>query len=182
MSVIEQKTKKNKAGRDIIIRTAILKDARDIIKINKEIVQEGKYILHEPDEYKPTMLKEKTQIRNLRNTNGSIYLIAEINKKITGYLTFKKGGVRRTSHLGYISIFIKRKYREKGIGRLLMEELTEWAKQNPEIEKLSLLVFANNKRAIELYKKTGFKTEGILRKDMKIDGNYIDSILMYKFV
>lgn len=182
MSTIVQKIKKNKPGRNIILRSAKLKDAGEILRLNKEIIEEGSYMLHEPDEYKVTLSKERMQIKKLSETNGSIYLVAEINKNIAGYLTFKRGSLRRTSHLGYISIFFKKQHRGKGAGRILMDELIGWAENNPGLEKLSLLVFSSNKRAIALYRKLGFKQEGKLLKDAKIDGKYINSILMYLFV
>ena len=44
--------------------------------------------------------------------------------------------------------------------------------------RIELTVHANNEPAIALYKKVGFKEEGILRDMTLIDGNYIDSIMM----
>lgn len=78
---------------------------------------------------------------------------------------------------------ISKKYRSKGIGTLLIEALLDWAERNPLIEKESLGVFSNNQKAISLYKRLGFIEEGRKIKKFKIAENeYIDEILMYKFV
>jgi RimJ/RimL family protein N-acetyltransferase len=80
-------------------------------------------------------------------------------------------------------MYLDAEYRDKGIGRCLLDVLTEWGNEHPYIEKLSLFVFSNNTRARALYEKTGWIVEGICKDDMKtIDGEYFDSVLMAKFV
>lgn len=49
-------------------------------------------------------------------------------------------------------------------------------------EKISLSVFSTNKRAINLYKKFGFEIEGVKKKEIKIDEEYVDEILMALFL
>ena len=39
-------------------------------------------------------------------------------------------------------------------------------------------VFSTNLRAINVYKKCGFKEEGVLRESIYLNGNFIDVILM----
>ena len=59
----------------------------------------------------------------------------------------------------------------------------DWAEKNPLIEKVSLGVLSTNYRAIALYKSMGFVEEGRKIKEIKINENeYVDDILMYKFV
>ena len=60
----------------------------------------------------------------------------------------------KSSHVGELGIFIKKGYRDKGIGELMMQQALKYAnKEGIKIVKLS--VFANNDRAIHLYKKFG---------------------------
>jgi RimJ/RimL family protein N-acetyltransferase len=166
----------------VTFRPAQIKDAVSLLKLNKEIIREGPYMLHEIDEYKATVNSERNQVRKLNKSPSKIYIVAEVNNKVIGYLTFQNGSLRRNVHAGFLSMFIKKNYRGKGIGRLLLSELIKWAELNPTVEKLSLAVFSNNSRAIALYKKMGFIQEGRCPKDMKIGGKYVDSLLMYKFV
>ncbi|HEY3341065.1 MAG TPA: GNAT family protein, partial [Anaerolineae bacterium] len=58
----------------------------------------------------------------------------------------------------------------------------EWARTNSLIEKVTLAVFSTNTRAISVYEKMGFLVEGRCPRDMKINGEYVDSVLMYQFV
>ena len=73
--------------------------------------------------------------------------------------------------------------RNMGIGKLLINEILSWAAQHPVIEKVSLRTFSTNSRAIELYRKLGFVEEGRKVKELKFgDDEYVDDVLMYKFV
>lgn len=61
--------------------------------------------------------------------------------------------------------------------------MVAWAAQHPLIEKVCLGVFSTNHRVIALYKSMGFAEEGRKIKEFKLnDTEYIDDILMYKFV
>lgn len=73
-----------------------------------------------------------------------------------------------------IDIFVLDEYRNKGIGKALMNKMLE----NKQIEKVTLEVKKDNKNAIMLYNSLGFKPVSIRK------GYYegIDAILMLKEV
>ena len=50
------------------------------------------------------------------------------------------------------------------------------------MEKWPLGVFASNKRAIHGYEKFGFAVEGVLAEQHDVDGQYVDELLMAKFL
>lgn len=183
MGRIGKKSYLTKDGTDVIIRDAEPRDAEQIIEIILQIVREKLYMMREPDEAIYTKDGEVINIENLLNSEGTLYIVAEVRNKVVGYLDFKNGALKRTKHAGILSIYILKKYRELGIGKLLLQSLIDWAEKNQLIEKITLAVFSTNERAIGLYKKLGFIEEGRCPKDMKFkDGSYIDSLLMYKFV
>ena len=178
-----KKNYQTKNGITVIIRDAEPKDAQSLIDVNMNIVNEKIYMMREPDEAIYTIDGEKNKIERYLNSEGSLYLAAEVNNKVIGYIDFQNGGLKRTKHAGSFSIYILKEYRETGIGSMLLSSLIEWAEKNPLIEKLTLAVFSTNEKAQILYKKLGFREEGRCPKDMKLsDGTYMDSVLMYKFV
>lgn len=68
--------------------------------------------------------------------------------------------------------------RGKGIGTWVTEVTRDFAFEKLELHRLELDVYSFNPRAEEVYKKAGFKREGILR-DAIMDGDkYADDILM----
>lgn len=183
MSIINSSVYKTKSGKDVIIRNASGKDAQSIIDINKSILAESIYMLREPEEARYIKTDVAEQIEDHLTKDGKLYIVAEIDNQIAGYLQFENGHFKKTAHTGMLQIFLDKKFRESGIGFIMMNILIKWAEDNPAIEKLTLNVFSSNIRAINLYKKSGFNEEGRCPKDMKLaDGTYVDSVLMYKFV
>ena len=56
------------------------------------------------------------------------------------------------------SIGVKESFRDRGIGRFILNTIEEMARQQPEkFDKLSLFVKSTNSRALHLYKSFGFK-------------------------
>ena len=181
MSTINEQYFRLKDGRELFLRTALAKDASQIVKLMRDVVNEGPFTLVEPDEYNSTVKSESRKIKRFKDAPGKIYLVGEVNKEITGFISFDNWDTKRTSHTGLFSVFIKKKWRGKGIGKILIKGMLEWGKTNPVNKKISLAVFSTNKSAIALYKKLDFKLEGKCPRDMIIDGEYVDSILMYKY-
>jgi len=98
-------------------------------------------------------------------------------------LSFENGPHRRIAHRGTCGFSVAKQWRGKGIGTTLLQTLIEWAGANPLIEKVGLAVFANNEQAIRLYRKLGFVEEGRRPREMKLGpGQYVDDIMMYRFV
>ena len=49
-----------------------------------------------------------------------------------------------------------------------------------EVNLVLLAVDNKNKKAISIYKKLGFKKYGVLKRASKIQGKYVDNLLMEK--
>ncbi|GGB63696.1 hypothetical protein GCM10007199_32170 [Fictibacillus barbaricus] len=65
----------------------------------------------------------------------------------------------------------------------MIKELLKWAKEGQVVEKIYLEVFANNGRAVNLYKKHGFIEEGRKKNHVKHGPDqYEDEIIMSQFV
>ena len=59
--------------------------------------------------------------------------------------------------MGLIVIGLKKEYQGEGIGSLLLNEFENKAKNNIDIEKISLSVKPENINAIKAYSKNGWK-------------------------
>jgi RimJ/RimL family protein N-acetyltransferase len=169
------------ASTSIWVRRARPDDATAIVAIKNDVVNERRYTLVEPEESHYSTSREAATIIELNRSEGSIYLVAEREGRVVGFLDFVNGRLRRTRHSGMFSIYLAPSVRGEGIGTALIAELLNWATIHPFIDKVTLAVFSTNDHAIALYKKMGFEVEGICSRDVIIDGMYVDSILMYKF-
>lgn len=110
-----------------------------------------------------------------------VFIGAFDGEELIGYLSSFRGKYNRIRHVSYSVVGIRKKYRSKGIGRKLFEELFIWAYEN-NIKRLELTVVCNNIIAINLYKKVGFKVEGLKKRAIFKDGLYYDEYYMSKLL
>lgn len=165
------------------IRTVRIEDTAQVLTIQKEVVDEGAYFISVSEEFNKTLEEQQEWIKKIVENERETILVAEVKGVVVGWICFLSQDRKRLSHTGSIGIMIKKEMRNMGIGKLLFTELLDWATQNPLIEKVSLAVFSTNHRAITLYKNLGFVEEGRKIKEFKFNDNeYVDDILMYKFV
>ena len=183
MSTIEPRTFPLKDGEAVLIRTATPDDAARTLAILTAAVAEGAYTLAEPGERPTSEEEERRAIEEHVARDGDLFLVAEAEGEVVGWVAFESDRLRRTRHRGEFSMFIDARWRGRGVGTALLEALLAWAAAHPVLEKVALAVFSTNDRAQALYRKLGFVEEGHCPSDMKLaDGTYIDSVLMYRFV
>jgi RimJ/RimL family protein N-acetyltransferase len=108
---------------------------------------------------------------------GMLYLVARVEGKVVGGASMHPQNDKR-AHVAQFGIFICDGYRNLGLGTAMLREFIEIAKRRG-FEILQLSVFANNTRALNVYKKCGFREVGRLSWDIKfLDGEYADRILL----
>jgi phosphinothricin acetyltransferase len=80
-----------------------------------------------------------------------------------------------------ISVYVERSWRGKGVGRVLLERLTELGRDHG-FHKLVLSAFPGNAGGMALYAKSGFRTVGIYHEQGQLDGKWVDTIVMEKLL
>ena len=66
----------------------------------------------------------------------------------------------------------------RGIGTALVRAAVDLADRWLNLRRLELTVFADNERALKLYKKFGFEIEGLLRRYAFRDGAFVDAYFL----
>jgi RimJ/RimL family protein N-acetyltransferase len=84
------------------------------------------------------------------------------------------------AHAGVLGMGVLDGYRGQGVGRLLITTTLDAAKA-AGLTRVELTVFQHNQRAMKLYEKMGFVVEGVKRRGVRVDGNYVDLISMALF-
>ncbi|MEP7103682.1 MAG: GNAT family N-acetyltransferase [Candidatus Dojkabacteria bacterium] len=108
-------------------------------------------------------------------------LLAFEEEKLFGMIGLTYDSKQRKKHIGSIVWFyVTKAKRGKGIGKDLINKALKILEDNSEIAKISLLVVATQLKAIEIYKRLGFEINGTLKKELKIDNDYLDVLLMEK--
>jgi RimJ/RimL family protein N-acetyltransferase len=96
---------------------------------------------------------------------------------IIGYVQIAGiNAVHRSAELG-IRIGAE-KDRGHGYGKEALALAVEFCWSHLNLNRLQLVVFKHNHRAVSAYRAAGFKKEGLLRKAAFIDGAWVDVLLM----
>jgi len=165
----------------IRIRYPKFEDLEDMLKYVNSLVGEEVYINMQKKIGKKEELEFLTDLlKNIENKEA-VSLVVEVNGKVSGLANINKKRFAE-SHIGNFGIALRKEIRGKGIGKKLMELTIKEAVKNMKTEIVELEVFAENKPAINLYKKSGFKKVGIIKKGLKKSGKYSDRILMVKYL
>jgi RimJ/RimL family protein N-acetyltransferase len=169
-----------KDGREFIIRHPTENDAADIIDYSRLLFASTDQLLTTLEEYSITIENEKGWINSFNENPNAKILMAEFNNQIIGLLFFVANPKKKNSHTGEFGVSVHPEFQGINVGRILVEVLLIWARENSKIEKVYLNVFDTNRPAIKLYKDLGFAVEGRHVKAVKqLNGEYVDILQMY---
>ena len=109
----------------------------------------------------------------------SCRLVAVAQGRIVGSAGLHLGhNSLRRQHVRMLGICIASEWQGRGVGRLLIGRLLEWADQWAGVLRVELTVHVDNERAIALYRAMGFVEEGRHRAYALKDGQYVDALCM----
>ncbi|MCK4252509.1 GNAT family N-acetyltransferase [candidate division WOR-3 bacterium] len=104
------------------------------------------------------------------------YIILSKEWKKIGYVRFDEiDWINRSVRVG---ADIHMQYRNKGYGKKVYKLILEFCFNYLNFNRAWLLVMENNEVALKLYKKIGFRTEGVMRNAIYRDGKYYGYIMM----
>jgi RimJ/RimL family protein N-acetyltransferase len=135
----------------------------------------------EPGERTITIEEQTQRIKNVLSQDNQMIFVAEQETQLVGFLSAYGGNYHRNRHCAYIVTGIRQSFAGQGIGTQLFERLEEWAIER-QLHRLELTVMAHNERAIHLYQKMGFKTEGVKEDSLWVNDRYVDEFYMAKIL
>ena len=166
-------------GENLIIRTASPTDALAFIETLEEVSNEGAYLLND---HAIRTVSEQERIIRLLDYDRNIIAVAVLDNKLVGGMGIFIGGMSPKSQtFCNLGIHLVKSARSKGIGGKLMAYGVNWA-ESKHYHKVCLSVFSNNIRAIRLYSKMKFIEEGRRREQYYFQNQWVDEVLMAKFL
>lgn len=168
------------AGRTVTLRSANVNEADMLVTVYKQILDETEFLSMYPDECTLDVEGEKSYIEKYNNSDDKIFILAFVDDKYAGNCSFDcKSGSRRTKHRAGIGIALLQEFTGFGLGKLMLTRLLELIKDSG-CEQAELNVYANNDRALRLYRKLGFIECSRIPDAYKLDnGECVDGIHMY---
>lgn len=161
-----------------ILRCPTANDAYQLAKLRIKIDGETENLDREPGEGLLNREDFEKLIEADAKSSRNIFLVVEVNGKIIGFTRCEGNALSRFSHKAEFGICILREYWGYSIGKVLLQNVLDWA-DSAGIKKIELNVVETNTKAIALYEKYGFRKEGLLIKDrIHKDGNYYNTVIM----
>ncbi len=170
-------------GRQVTLRYPVMSDVEAMRNYINTLSLERTHIrfqgekisLEDEEQYLAQQLKGFSQ-------GQTVLLLLFCDERLIGIAGIEMSD-KTERHVGILGISLLKDFRKEGIGSFLMEQLLKEAIENiPLLEIATLVLFSNNTAGFNLYKKFGFVEYGRLSRGIKLENQYVDSILMCKIL
>lgn len=162
---------------DTIIRQAEPNDARALIGLTKHVGKETNYLTFGPEGIDLTVAQEMDLIQTFAVSEKNLMLVVEVDDQIIGMGNLATFGSQKQAHVAEIGLSLIQEYWGYGIGKLLMEDLLDFARE-VDLKVITLEVVKDNQRAVKLYERFDFEIVGTLKQRLKHNCTYYDSYIM----
>lgn len=111
------------------------------------------------------------------------HLVAELDGRVVGYVRIGfPTGLAANAHVRQIrGLAVADEARGLGVGRALVRAAVEEARRLGA-RRVTLRVLGHNTAARRLYESEGFVVEGVQPEEFRLEGTYVDDVLMGQFL
>lgn len=160
-----------KDGRKVLLKELRLEDKEKLIQmyssLSRDAVQWGM----------PPYTREVVE-RWLSSIHDLISIVAVYDDKFVGHAQIFRFPHLRRKGTGDLIIYLHQDFHNVGLGTAMLSKLIKIAKEKG-FRRIGLRVVADNKRAIHVYQKLGFKVEGVMKDSYYgEDEKYHDELVM----
>ena len=170
-----------KSGKRLILRTLERGDLGGLLKFVNMLSREDTFVGFSGEKVTRKFEEKwlKGRLDEQRKGTG-IVVVAVDGKKIVGTCGMFRGRLKkRGMHRGEVGVMIRKEYRGRGIGTAMFEEVVKKAREW-KLRLLVLSAFADNEKALGLYRKMGFRECGRIPGALFRKGKYSDEIWLWK--
>jgi L-amino acid N-acyltransferase YncA len=163
------------------IRVAQPNDAEGIVRVLNPIIKAGLYTVLDL----PVTVEQQRDFIASFPKEGVFHVAERVeDQTIVGLqdvAPFGDGSTHAFDHVGVIASFIDLKLRRKGIGKQLFQATFDTAKKRG-FEKLFTYIRADNTDALASYMHHGFRIIGTAQRHARINEEYVDEVLVERFL
>lgn len=164
--------------KEITFRIPQKADVDALLEFINKLADEDTFISVRKKKTKKEEVEYLAKITQALKKKKGLTITAFYQNKVVANGEVNRMGERR-EHVGLLGVSVARDFRGQGIGEWLMKELIRIAKGVLKVKLITLEVFSNNSRAINLYQKLGFKECGRLPEAINYKNKFVDNIIMY---
>jgi RimJ/RimL family protein N-acetyltransferase len=163
----------------ITIRRGTPADAASIVAVWQQIVAEKS---HSAIDCAFPLEREREYLKSLSAREG-VFLAETAERQVVGFQSLDQWTklFHSMDHVGQLGTFVLKEWRGRGIGKQLAASTLAFARSGG-YEKLVIYVRASNTGAQAFYAGLGFVPCGRLARQVKINGQHDDEVVMEMFL
>jgi ribosomal protein S18 acetylase RimI-like enzyme len=159
---------------DFTIRQARQDDLTGLVGAIRAAVDEKTYVVAET--VADLIDHEKVLIRH-NELESRVFFVATVDEDVVGWVHLDAPELEKLSHTAELTVGVLEAYRGYGIGSHLLERGLEWAATNG-YEKIYNSVPSTNEEAIDFLKAHDWEVQAVREGHYKLNGTYIDEVMM----
>jgi L-amino acid N-acyltransferase YncA len=165
---------------ELVVREARVEDAPAIVAIMNPIIAAGVYSAFDTPF---TIETEQAFIRGFPARGVFHVAMDPVDQRVLGFQSMEPFATytHAFDHVGTIGTYVDLACRRQGIATALFDATFEAARRKG-YEKLFTFVRADNPAALATYLKRGFAIVGTAPRHAKINGVYVDEIIIERFL
>jgi len=159
---------------EFVIRQARQDDMTGLVGAVRRVAEEGSYT--EAESVADVIDHEEVLLRH-NELESRMFFVATVDDEVVGWVHVAGSEIQKLGHTAVLTVGVLQEYRGNDVGSHLLERGLEWAAKM-DYEKLYNSVPATNGRAIEFLETHGWETEATREDHYRIDGDYVDELMM----
>jgi L-amino acid N-acyltransferase YncA len=109
-------------------------------------------------------------------------VVASTGGEVVGWGSLNSFNARPAyDHVVDLSVYVERAWRGRGVGRALLTHLLPLAR-TLGYHKMVLATFPYNEAGVALYRKMGFSPVGLCHEQGRLDGRWVDVLIMERLL
>ncbi|MFB6084078.1 MAG: N-acetyltransferase family protein [Halorientalis sp.] len=156
------------------IRQARQADMSGIVGVMRSAIDAGTYVVAESV---ADMIDHEEVLLRHNELESRMFFVACVDGDVVGWVHLEHPEMDKLSHTAELTVGVLEAYRGHGIGSHLLQRGLEWAAQQG-YERIYNSVPSTNETAIEFLKGHGWEEEARRRDHYKMDGEYVDEVMM----
>jgi ribosomal protein S18 acetylase RimI-like enzyme len=159
---------------EFVIRQARQDDMSGLVGAIRRVAEEGRYT--EAESVADVIDHEEVLLRH-NELESRMFFVATVDEEVVGWVHVAGSEIDKLAHTAVLTVGVLKEYRGNDVGSHLLERGLGWASK-AGYEKLYNSVPATNERAIEFLEAAGWETEATRADHYRIDGEYVDEVMM----
>jgi N-acetylglutamate synthase-like GNAT family acetyltransferase len=161
-------------GIEYTIRLAHQRDLSGLVGVIRQVAEEGTYI--EAENVADLIDYEEVVLRH-NELQSRVFFVATVEEEVIGWVHLALPEAEKLSHTAVLTVGVLPEYRSAGIGGDLLRRGLAWARENG-YEKVYNSIPAVNENACDFLEHHGWEVEAVRADHYKIDGDYVDEVMM----